>query len=570
MEQIVRIKTSLKVILVKLDIILCSPNPRNSQNMGIIKLEKEQYRCLLIFLFLAWILELIVYKLQLIPFSFLLLFSISNTMFIFLLYQQKFLILKITLVLFLATIGFISLLIFKSTEYAISFHIIYPILPILALLFTRSFFGSLFVYLINLLQSFYSYGEIKNCGCYQENFHLPSMMISLSAGLGFIFLAIFGVIFKSRNEMILELYVQQDKVEEINTKLLRLNNELVETLEAKKNLFLSVSHEVKNPLNIISGSAHLLLQNNLDKKGISHVETIMITCNLLNHLINNLLYGAKMEINEFKIIKTSVDMKSFTANLWNTNKILVQKKKLYGEMFISKIMPHQLEMDSMRALQIAYNIVSNSVKFTKEGYVAFICTWIEESEYNQNLFNNDDEDSFRQFLYSKRFIEHSKENFPETNSSDGQKIRDCGEKDQEGQAFLTKELLPYLSVKGVKAFSYHNLFDKYHNINFGMDGFPDIETVEMSKTHTNIEKRLNTGVGFLKMQVIDSGCGISKEDKDKLFKKFAQVGSDHNKQLGSGLGLWITKNICIQMGGDLQLNSRVDQGSVFTAIIKCP
>ena len=69
--------------------------------------------------------------------------------------------------------------------------------------------------------------------------------------------------------------------------------------------------------------------------------------------------------------------------------------------------------------------------------------------------------------------------------------------------------------------------------------------------------------------MIDSGCGISIEDQKVLCKKFVQVGSDSKKRLGTGLGLWIVKEICMKMNGDLSFHSDLNTGSVFTALIEC-
>ena len=59
-------------------------------------------------------------------------------------------------------------------------------------------------------------------------------------------------------------------------------------------------------------------------------------------------------------------------------------------------------------------------------------------------------------------------------------------------------------------------------------------------------------------------------DLSKLFQKFTQVGSNvEKKRLGTGLGLWITKNLCINMGGDIKCYSKIGKGSIFVAVIKC-
>jgi len=56
----------------------------------------------------------------------------------------------------------------------------------------------------------------------------------------------------------------------------------------------------------------------------------------------------------------------------------------------------------------------------------------------------------------------------------------------------------------------------------------------------------------------------------KLFQKFGQVGTNKNhRKIGTGLGLWITHNLCTGMEGDIKAHSQEGEGSVFVAAIKC-
>ena len=68
---------------------------------------------------------------------------------------------------------------------------------------------------------------------------------------------------------------------------------------------------------------------------------------------------------------------------------------------------------------------------------------------------------------------------------------------------------------------------------------------------------------LLRFQVIDTGIGISRQDLDKIFIPFEQVGNRQEWEEGTGLGLSITKRLVDVMGSTLQVESQVEQGSRF-------
>ena len=67
------------------------------------------------------------------------------------------------------------------------------------------------------------------------------------------------------------------------------------------------------------------------------------------------------------------------------------------------------------------------------------------------------------------------------------------------------------------------------------------------------------------VQVIDSGIGIPKEAQRNLFNKFYQVdGSATRREGGTGLGLYISRQIIKAHGGRIWVESKVGEGSVFS------
>jgi CheY-like chemotaxis protein len=71
------------------------------------------------------------------------------------------------------------------------------------------------------------------------------------------------------------------------------------------------------------------------------------------------------------------------------------------------------------------------------------------------------------------------------------------------------------------------------------------------------------------VKVIDTGIGIKPEDIDKVFEKFGRAEMTRNAKVeGTGLGMPLSRDICLAMGGDIEVESTYGKGSTFTAFFQ--
>ncbi len=75
------------------------------------------------------------------------------------------------------------------------------------------------------------------------------------------------------------------------------------------------------------------------------------------------------------------------------------------------------------------------------------------------------------------------------------------------------------------------------------------------------------GIIDFEIDIVDTGIGIAKENRDLIFDSFSQLsGIDQKKYGGTGLGLAISKRLCELMGGEISLDSEIGKGSRFTIV----
>jgi len=72
------------------------------------------------------------------------------------------------------------------------------------------------------------------------------------------------------------------------------------------------------------------------------------------------------------------------------------------------------------------------------------------------------------------------------------------------------------------------------------------------------------GTSHLFVEIEDTGSGIAEDELSKLFNHFTQTSAGINKGSGTGLGLALSRELAILMGGNITVSSKVGKGSVFS------
>ena len=68
---------------------------------------------------------------------------------------------------------------------------------------------------------------------------------------------------------------------------------------------------------------------------------------------------------------------------------------------------------------------------------------------------------------------------------------------------------------------------------------------------------------FIEVSISDTGCGIHRENLEKIFDRFRRIDNGRETARGTGLGLSIAKHIIAAHGGRIWVESELGQGSTF-------
>jgi signal transduction histidine kinase len=135
-------------------------------------------------------------------------------------------------------------------------------------------------------------------------------------------------------------------------------------------------------------------------------------------------------------------------------------------------------------------------------------------------------------------------------------------------------LLPNAEEKGLKIITKHTLSETV-NINVDKDKFRQVITniignaVKYTKKGKVTVQVSEPGPKMVEFRVIDTGVGMSAEETQNLFKKFYRIKNEDTANVrGTGLGLWITKQIVELMGGTISVESIKGVGTHFIVRFK--
>lgn len=157
-----------------------------------------------------------------------------------------------------------------------------------------------------------------------------------------------------------------DKERQINEKQ---KAELEALSVSKDTFFASMSHELRTPINTIIGLNEMILREETSDEVRENAENVRNAGKMLLSLVNDILDISQMETHRMKIVSVNYDLSVLVRELVDMIAVPLKEKELEFRLEVEEDLPRVLYGDEKRIKQVLINLLTNAVKYTKEGRV---------------------------------------------------------------------------------------------------------------------------------------------------------------------------------------------------------
>ncbi|HDS1737527.1 response regulator [Pseudomonas hunanensis] len=160
-----------------------------------------------------------------------------------------------------------------------------------------------------------------------------------------------------------------ETIEIQNIELDMARKEALEASRIKSEFLANMSHEIRTPLNGILGFTHLLQKSELAPRQLDYLGTIEKSADNLLGIINEILDFSKIEAGKLVLDSIPFNLRDLIQDTLTILAPAAHAKQLELLCLVYRDTPLSLVGDPLRLKQILTNLVSNAIKFTREGTI---------------------------------------------------------------------------------------------------------------------------------------------------------------------------------------------------------
>lgn len=162
----------------------------------------------------------------------------------------------------------------------------------------------------------------------------------------------------------------------LNAKLELAISKAEKSSQVKSEFLATMSHEIRTPLNAIVGMSNLMIMANPRPDQKENLNVLKSSANNLQSIVNDVLDFNKIEAGKVIFETVKFNFVDLMQNICGAQKLKAEEKGLSFTLKIDPMLQKRVLLgDPTRLTQILFNLVSNAIKFTREGkiYVKAFC-----------------------------------------------------------------------------------------------------------------------------------------------------------------------------------------------------
>ena len=146
----------------------------------------------------------------------------------------------------------------------------------------------------------------------------------------------------------------------------RAAQEEAERANRAKGLFMAyLSHEIRNPLAVIMGSADMMRLTEDESRQQRHLDTMRVASHGLSNLLDDVIDFASLEQDQLVVRREHLSLQTLVQQIVDLYAITAEQKGL--SLHFSCIENAEVVADDGRLRQVLTNLISNAIKFTESG-----------------------------------------------------------------------------------------------------------------------------------------------------------------------------------------------------------
>ena len=161
-------------------------------------------------------------------------------------------------------------------------------------------------------------------------------------------------------------------------------------LKSREQLIATVSHDLRTPLNTISGYANIIEESDNLENNKEHISHIKSATTYVNNLVNDLLDFSQLEAGKMIAKKSTFRLDKLIQESSKNIASQYKNKEIKLILNLDESLKTSIVSDAFRLRQIISNLLGNAYKFTDKGTITLTGKVIEKNMFNHLIFQISD------------------------------------------------------------------------------------------------------------------------------------------------------------------------------------